>query len=203
MTYTALREDSSEDNAELRLRKYVSWGLVLFALLFLVGNGTYLTYNRSQRIAAEEAAKAEALRTELIVVSAPVALVMCDETATISLCNPAAEKMFGWEPGSLAGKKISVIVPPEFHEAHQKSFEAAIVRLQGVKQNWMIQRTCMPTEGFHKDGSRVPVSLSIRMIKYDGKIEFVASMRTPDEKPTTNSVPLPPLRIPDIRQQKR
>jgi PAS domain S-box-containing protein len=200
---TARRVFDADDSIDVVLRRHVSWVLVAIGALLVLGNGAYLTYERNKRDELQRAADMSALRTELIVVSAPVALVMCDETETISLCNPAARDMFGYQPGELIGQPVAILIPPDLREAHQQAFDAAVARLRKVNENWLYQRTDMPTEGLTKTGERIPLLLSIRMIKYDGKIEFVTSMRAPTPRPAVNSIPLPVLPRGEVTQQRR
>ena len=57
--------------------------------------------------------------------------------------------------------------------------------------NYMIRRVGVISQGKHKDGHLFDVSVSIRVIKYGGKIEFIASIRPVNEKPTIDKIPIP------------
>lgn len=166
---------------EKKVRTQVSWSLIAFAAVFAIVNGWYLTSQRDQRQAAEAQAKLAGLRAELIVASDPIAIVMCGDNGIISVCNQAALQLFGWKQEELIGQPITAMMPEDQRAKHDQMYQKAVDELRGMKDDWIVQRTDLPTTGLCKDQRTLPIYLSIRMIKYGGKIEFVAAMR-PQEK---------------------
>ena len=50
--------------------------------------------------------------------SAPVAILTVAPGGRITLANPEAERVLGYEPGALVGTRIEALVPPEHRRAH-------------------------------------------------------------------------------------
>ncbi len=83
-------------------------------------------------------------------------ILVTDTTGEIAMINPAAERMFGYENGELAGKKIEVLIPRKFsgnHEKHRDGFNKnPQPRSMGVGRDLFASR---------KDGSEFPVEISL------------------------------------------
>lgn len=175
---------------DMRVRRRLSWSLLSLAAVAILVLGWRMT---EQQLAMRVAAQAEQdaiRRAELIVVSAPVALLMCGEDGRITVCSPRAQEMFGWERDELIGQPVSKLIPPELREEHAEKFQAAIARLRDKGEDWIISKGNFRTEGLHKDGHRIPVVMTIRMIRYGGRIEFITSMQPPKREPTVWESPL-------------
>ena len=68
---------------------------------------------RNNRRAETERQRAEA-RFRKILEVAPDAIVAVDQLGRVTLCNPAAERMFGFRPGGLTGQVFDLIEPSPF-----------------------------------------------------------------------------------------
>ena len=83
-------------------------------------------------------------------------ILVTNTTGEIAMINPAAERMFGYENGELAGKKIEVLIPRKFsgnHEKHRDGFNKnPQPRSMGVGRDLFASR---------KDGSEFPVEISL------------------------------------------
>lgn len=181
---------------EVRLRERL--GIVLLALL--AGAVATLGYNfkQSQRIALEAQMQADrqALRAELIVTSSPYATVVCDEQGRIILTNLAAQSLLGWDGSELKGQNSSVLIPPEFRDEHDRGMDEARAKIREYAGNWLLGRRNVPLHALRKDSTRVKVSASIRVIKYQGVVEFIVGMRptsaestAPQENPVLEPLP--------------
>ncbi len=84
------------------------------------------------------------------------AFVIVDEAGTIRYVNRAAERLFGYEPGELAGQLLEVLVPDEYKVAHvadrERYTRAPVARSMGSRAELFAQR---------KDGGRIPVRIGL------------------------------------------
>ena len=80
----------------------------------------------------------------------------------ISFWNPAAEKLFGYSSEEILGKPLNVLVPSHLQGKAERTFES-ILRGEQIQD--------YETERVRKDGSIVPVSLTVSPLKdVHGKI---------------------------------
>jgi PAS domain S-box-containing protein len=97
-----------------------------------------------------------------IVESSDDAIISKSLDGTITSWNKAAERLYGWKTGEILGRSVLTIVPPELHADEQRILER-------VRTGERIDH--YPTERLAKDGTRIPVSLTISPIRdASGKI---------------------------------
>lgn len=101
------------------------------------------------------------------------AIVSVNERREVIQWNNAAAKIFGYTEGEMIGNSIDVIVPEEYKERHIKGFS---VFLETGKAGSIIGKTA-EVEGLRKDGSRIPVELSLSTLKIDGFNSITGIMR--------------------------
>ena len=91
----------------------------------------------------------------------------------IVAANPAAERLFRWPAGDMAGHNIRLLFPPssrEFHkEALQRDIEAA-----GQSSE---RRRILGVEGLRRDGTLVPMDVSVSRFEMDGARFLTVIMR--------------------------
>ncbi|MDO8300913.1 PAS domain-containing protein [Lacisediminimonas sp.] len=78
-------------------------------LLRLVGSHTDITER-----------KREANRFQSAVEASPNAMIMVDDKGRIVLANSRADSMFGYEPGSLVGTSLDLLVPEAARGGHER-----------------------------------------------------------------------------------
>ena len=94
-----------------------------------------------------------------IVESAPEGMMVTDENGTISLCNPRMEAIFGYEPGELVGANVETLVPDHIHGSH------AMLRSEFTNaERTRAMNSSANLEGKRKDGSLVPVEISLAVL---------------------------------------
>lgn len=134
--------------------------------------------------------KMERQRADLIILSSPDAVIVCNASREIILYNPAAQRMFGYGVGEMIGRPVDKIVTAEYLTRHNTVFTEAVAQLQAKAEDWTIRKDDIQGEGICKNGHEFPVILSVRGIKYRGTLEFIATIKRPD-MPEPNSAPLP------------
>ena len=73
------------------------------------------------------------------------AIVVADERGVISLFNAAAQRTFGYSEQEALGQPLTILMPPEYHEAHQRGF--ALPGDEGGPGRRPHDRAARPTEG--------------------------------------------------------
>lgn len=90
-------------------------------------------------------------------------IIITDREGTLIKVNPSAEKMFGYNPGELLGKKVEVLVPNRYvhkHEAHRNNFSGnPHARSMGAGIDLF---------GKKKDGKEFPVEISLSPYSFEG-----------------------------------
>jgi PAS domain S-box-containing protein len=122
----------------------------------------------------------ETLPFNELVDAAPDGFVVCDRAGKIVLANAQAERMFGYARGELLGQPIHVLIPAALrarHERHVASYTGAPrVRPMGIG---------MQLVGRRKDGSELPVEISLAPIKTEapgGELLITAGIRDVSER---------------------
>jgi len=116
----------------------------------------------------EEALQEREVYLRSIVEMAVDGIVVSDARGLIEMCNPAIERLFGYTPAELIGQNIGILMPSPDHEAH----DAYLARYlhTGEKRIIGIGREVM---GQHKDGTRIPLHLSVSEMHLDTRRLFL------------------------------
>jgi diguanylate cyclase (GGDEF)-like protein/PAS domain S-box-containing protein len=128
-------------------------------------------------------ARARALRRDVVVASserrfsallesAPDAMVIVDWHGHIAIVNAQAERMFGWRREELIGRNIAELIPSRFRGAHREHLKGylrdAHARPMGSELELYARR---------KDGSELPVEISLGPLETDGGVLVSAAIR--------------------------
>jgi PAS domain S-box-containing protein len=100
-------------------------------------------------------------------------IVLIDETETIRLFNPAAERMFGYQATELVGQPAAVLVPTEFRDPAGKGFFNYLRN----RQTQIIGRT-VEVNVLRKDGTEFPVEIALNLVSFKGGLVAGASSPT-------------------------
>jgi len=110
-------------------------------------------------------------RFRVVVENTQNAIVMLDSKMTIGLCNPAGERLFGWNEADLQGEHLSVLLPDETRPHHQKLVDnymsSPVARPMGAARD-LLART--------KEGSLVPVEVGLMPVEVDDERFVIASL---------------------------
>jgi PAS domain S-box-containing protein len=98
---------------------------------------------------------------ESLVESSPAAVIMADRNATVTLWNPAAEKLFGYTAAEAIGQNLDDLVAnrPEIHEE-------AVAWSAETRESEEFHRVCRRTR---KDGSLVDVDIVAAPVVLEGE----------------------------------
>jgi PAS domain S-box-containing protein len=103
---------------------------------------------------------------------APDALIVTDEHGAIVLANTQVEALFGWTRAELLGQPVEALIPEaarEAHRAHRAGYAAAPrARSMGAG---------LRLNGRRRDGSELPVDVSLSPLEYDGRRLIIAAVR--------------------------
>jgi PAS domain S-box-containing protein len=100
------------------------------------------------------------------------AIIAGDDEGRITYFNAGAERVFGYDAEEVRGKPFTVLIPEQLHLPYLRDVLGTIRRGGGGKQGttveWMARR---------KDGTEVPVELSLAAWELEGSQAFVAILR--------------------------
>lgn len=98
---------------------------------------------------------------ETLLENALDAVIGMDSNGTVTQWNHQAEETFGWKKEEILGKKMSeTIIPEPYREAHERGLKHFLMTGSGRILNKRIELT-----GLKKDGSIIPIELSVTPIK--------------------------------------
>jgi PAS domain S-box-containing protein len=96
-------------------------------------------------------------------------IIMIDETGKILLANPVAEKMFGYEPNTLAGHELEELLPERYRGRHlgfrQQFNENPSPRRMGIGRDLRALRV---------DGTEFPVEISLSFTNLNNQMMSMA-----------------------------
>lgn len=96
-------------------------------------------------------------------------IVITDRRGEIILVNPSAGRMFGYEPGELKGHPVEILIPERHHHHHHELREGFY---QHPSNRSMGQNRDL--HGRRKDGSDLPVEVSLSHYEKDGELFVIA-----------------------------
>lgn len=106
------------------------------------------------------------------------AVVVMDRDGVIRAWNRHAEAIFGWSADEAIGHNLGeLIVPPELRAAHEQGL--ARFNQEGVAH--VLDRR-LELFGLRRDGSQIPIELSITLVSRAGRDAFVGFVRDISER---------------------
>jgi two-component system cell cycle sensor histidine kinase/response regulator CckA len=132
----------------------------------------------------EDALRQREARLTGTIDSALDAVVVMDDTGTITDWSGHAESMFGWSRAEAIGQTLSAtIVPPRYREAHEQGLKRFLATGEGPVLNRRIE-----ISGLHRAGHEFPVELAISPISTGSSITFTAFVRDITERKRAEAV---------------
>jgi two-component system sensor histidine kinase/response regulator len=135
-----------------------------FFLLAIIGISVPAVYSFARSLDLAEASRsraAEALETSearyrALAESAVEAIVSADSSGTIIYANQGTERIFGWHPGQLEGRPLTVLMPERYHDAHTRG----LARFLQTGHTRVIGQT-VELAGLTRAGAEFPLELSL------------------------------------------
>jgi len=122
--------------------------------------------------AHDAAARAWTLTHLELLEHAPDAMMASDTQGRIVFANSKIEALFGYAPDELIGQRVELLVPQEVRDVHRHA-----------RQHYAAQPHARPMGaaldlwGVRKDGSRIPLDISLSPIRLDAGPVIIAAIR--------------------------
>ena len=127
----------------------------------------------TKRKRAEEQLRESEERFRAISSSAQDGILMLDNDGNVSYFNEAAERIFGYKAAEIIGKNLHhTLAPPEYRQAYEKG----LATFKETGQGPAVGKT-LELSALRKDGSVIPVELSMSSVKLGGKWHAVGIIR--------------------------
>ena len=124
----------------------------------------------------------------------PDALIITNQIGKIVMVNEQTEAIFGYARSELLGQPLEMLLPQRFrqnHAGHRKHyFSAPHTRPMGVG---------LQLFGLHKDGTEIPVDISLKSLLIDSTPHALAAIRDVTQQRLAEREPL--LQVQHIRLQ--
>ena len=111
-------------------------------------------------------------RMRAVLENAAEGIITIDERGTIESANATAERIFGYTLAEMAGRNVSMLMPPPYREEHD-GYVANYIRTGNAK---VIGGT-REVAGRRKDGSEFPIDLAVGEVQVEGKRLFTGFVR--------------------------
>jgi diguanylate cyclase (GGDEF)-like protein/PAS domain S-box-containing protein len=162
-----VRRDGTAFEAELRVR------------LVPAPEETFLLEARdiSKFVKSAEALREREERLQGVLASVAEGIITINDSGRVESANPAAERMFGFERGKLAGHDMVTLLPEADRDRHVRFFDAYMSglfpTLMGRQVEGLGQRT---------DGSTFPMEISVSELRHVRHRLFTAILRDISER---------------------
>ncbi|MBI2083179.1 MAG: PAS domain S-box protein [Deltaproteobacteria bacterium] len=155
---------------------------VLIVYLFVFVLSLLLSFIIIRILSERERAVAVLRQSEekirLILQTAYDAFIAINREGRITEWNRQAELIFGWSLKEAIGRTlVETIIPPQYHEAHQKGLKHFLETGEGPVLNRRIELAAL-----HRDGHEFPVEITIWPVKAGEHVYFNAFLRDISEK---------------------
>ena len=116
--------------------------------------GQSVLVHRAERV--QRALSGSETRFRSVIESVPDAIIQANRQGTIISWNQAAKSQFGYTEDEVMGKPLTMLMPPQYREAHQRGLER-----MGLTGEARVIGRSVELEGLRKDGSIFPIELSL------------------------------------------
>ncbi len=148
-----------------------SIGIGMLIILGMVFISTFIEKRfESQSIESER-------KFRSVIESANDAIILADSKGAIISWNKGAQFIFGYQDKEVLGKKLQIIIPERFREAHQKGMK----RYLSTGEPRVIGKT-VELQGLRKDGDEFPIELSLATWQEEGNFYFSSIIRDITER---------------------
>jgi diguanylate cyclase (GGDEF)-like protein/PAS domain S-box-containing protein len=161
--------DPHTDTGQQMIRAAVAVGLAS-----TVGPGVHLVVLALRRATRE---------SRSILQTSQEAFISIDEHGLVHEWNPQAERLFGWARDEIVGRPVvQTIIPRRHRDAHL----SGLARFLASDDAPMMARR-LEVEGLRRDGTEVPIELSISALREGDEWRFHAFVRDISERQATEA----------------
>jgi two-component system sensor kinase FixL len=132
---------------------------------------TAILHDLSPRVELENRLRSSEERWRAIVEAAVDAIIVIDGRGHIEAFNPAAVRLFGYREADVLGKNVSLLMPSPYRDEH----DAYLDRYQR-EGNARIIGIGREVNGRHRDGTLIPLQLSVGEMLVAGEKKFVGML---------------------------
>ena len=116
-------------------------------------------------------------RSRIVFETLADAVIAIDESSVIRFANPAAERIFGYEPGELIGRRMTELMPDYLRRLHEEGIGRYMET--GVKH---ISWDGVELPGLHKSGREIPLEVAFGEFALGGRRYFTGVARDITER---------------------
>jgi len=153
------RKDGSTFPMDLAVSETIRDGAPIF-----VG----IIHDLTERHRSEEALRESAARIQAVLDTAIDGIILIDASGTVSMFNPACERLFGYAAAEVVGQNVKMLMPPPYREEHDGYLDN--YARTGERKIIGIGREVV---GQRKDGTTFPMDLSVGEVAHGGAPIFV------------------------------
>jgi diguanylate cyclase (GGDEF)-like protein/PAS domain S-box-containing protein len=136
--------------------------------------------------AAEAALPQFSRKYEYLFLGVSDGIILADENRIIESINPAACRMFGYEPYELTGRPLTTVLRPANHAPHGDRFAAYLKAGEGS----IAGQPAQEVRGLRKGGQLFPLEVTVADIVFERRRLFAAVMRDMTERHWTRAAML-------------
>ncbi|MFZ0837960.1 MAG: PAS domain S-box protein, partial [Xanthobacteraceae bacterium] len=143
----------------------------------MTGHGSLSHEGVTERKRAKLQLKEEAARLQAVMNTVLDGLIIIDERGVVKMFNPAAVRIFGYQPEEVIGKNVKMLMPEPYHKEHDGYLKHYLTT--GEAKVIGIGRE---VSGRRKDGTTFPMELGVNETQMDGTRMFVGTIRDVTER---------------------
>lgn len=160
------RADGTVFEAELRVRLAPSGDI-----FFIEGRDI------SKFVRSAEALREREERLQGILSSVAEGIITLNDSGRVESANPAAERMFGYRRGQMAGIDLGELMPENMRAHHQRFFDAYMAGLFPTLMGRLVEGV-----GLRMDSSTFPMEISVSELRHGRHRLFTAIVRDISER---------------------
>lgn len=116
-------------------------------------------------------------RLKAVVNTAVDGIILMDAHGTVTVFNPACERMFGYAADEVIGGDVKLLMPPPYRDEHDQYLDS--YRKTGQRKIIGIGREVL---GRRKNGETFPMDLSVGAAEQNGEVFYVGILRDVSER---------------------
>ena len=171
--FTSNEPDLFPSLASLTSTKDIWQRMIVLCILAIFGS--HVHYNAKKQRKAEEALHETEERYSELVENSTDAIVSVNEKMQVVQWNRAASDLFGFTKEMMMRNPVAILIPEKFKQQHREGFK----RFLDTGEATLVGKAT-EFEGLRKDGTTVPIDISLSANKNRGSCTITAIIREID-----------------------